>query len=424
MENDKIKPQPITDLARPKTPWAFRTANLLGRPLAPVLFNLDEASLLNTARKQTGIDDFGDDSFREPLQVLLKSLKKEAGLSAFGRLATRRLIIQLLSTRLILQDMLVRHPEIVEEKIESPIIIAGLPRTGTTHLHDLMSRDPGLRYIPYWQSLEPFPPPSPNPKKPEPDLRREKCEQSLKFIDYVMPLFISMHEMSVDGPHEEMQLLAIHFSTMLFESIYYLPGYRDWYKASDHTGAYGYLKLVLQAMQWQDGNRRRWVLKSPQHLEQFGPLMKTFPDAYLVQTHRDPVRITASVCTMMAYAHRLNAAKVDPQAIGRYWADRTEDLLRASVEQRHLVPEKQIIDIRFNEYMADQIGTLKRAYDFVGQPFTAEARQAIEAFIADNPKGKHGTVQYRLEKVGIDPAERREALKFYREFFNVPEEGN
>ncbi|MFO8102446.1 MAG: sulfotransferase [Dehalococcoidia bacterium] len=418
------KAQPITDLARPQTPLAFRTANLLGRPLAPVLFRLDEESLLKSAGKQTGLDDFGGSSFLKPMRILLKSLREEASLSAFGQLATRRLMVQLLSTRLILQDMLNRHPEIVEERIEKPIVIAGLPRTGTTHLHNLMSRDPGLRYIPYWQSLEPFPPASPDSKKPEPDLRRKNCEQALKFLDYVMPLFVSMHEMSVDGPHEEMQLLAVHFSTMLFESIYYLPAYRDWYRASDHEGAYSYMKLILQAMQWQDGDRRRWVLKSPQHLEQFGPLMKTFPDAYLVQTHRDPVRITASVCTMMAYAQRMNAAKVDPLAVGEYWSARTEDLLRASVEQRHLIPRNQIIDIRFDEYMADQVGNLKRAYDFVEQPFTAEARQAIEAFIADNPKGKHGTVQYRLENVGIDPAERRAALKFYQDFFNVPEERN
>ncbi len=416
--------QPIVDLASPRTPLAFRSANLIARPLAPILFRLDESSLLNAARKQTGLEDFGEDSFRGPLRILLGALRNEANLSAFGHLATRRLLIQLLSTRLILQDMLTRHPEILEERIEKPIVIAGLPRTGTTHLHNLMAQDPGLRHLPYWQSLEPFPPPNHNSKNQESDPRRKNCEQALKFLDYVMPLFISMHEMTVDGPHEEMQLLAIHFSTMLFESIYYLPSYRDWYTASDHTGAYNYMKIVLQAMQWQDGIRRRWVLKSPQHLEQFGPLMKIFPDAYLVQTHRDPVRITASVCTMMAYTQRMNARKVDPPAIGRYWSARTEDLLRASVEQRHLVPEKQTIDIRFDEYMADQAGTLMRAYDFVEQPFTEEARKAVQSFIDENPRGKHGTVQYRLENVGIDPAERRRALKFYQDFFNVPEEGN
>ena len=278
--------------------------------------------------------------------------------------------------------------------------------------------------MPYWESLEPFLPPNQQIKPSEQDPRVKRCERALKFMDYVMPLFSSMHEMTVDGPHEEMQLLSIHFSAMLFETMYFVPSYRDWYKESDHTGAYACMRLALQAMQWQDGSQKRWVLKSPQHLEQFGPLLAAFPDAMIVQTHRDPVRITASVCTMITYAQRMNARKVDPTAIGHYWADRTEDLLRASIEQRHLVPKDQVLNVRFHEYMADQIGTLKGVYKFIGQPFTDEAERAIQAFIDNNPKGKHGTVQYRLENVGINPAERREALKFYQEFFDVPNEGN
>ncbi|MFO8011045.1 MAG: sulfotransferase [Dehalococcoidia bacterium] len=414
-------PQPIRDLARPETPLLFRTANFAGCPLASRLVKLEEESLLAAARKKTGLNDFGDDSFREPMRILLKALDKEASLSAFGRFATRRFIIQLLSTRLLLQDLLKQHPEILQEPIESPIVVAGLPRTGTTHLHNLLSQDPALRYLPYWQTLEPLPPPDSRPEKGE-DPRIKQCRQALKVIQYIMPLFPAMHEMTVDGPHEEIQLLAVHFSSMLFETTYHIPGYRDWYKATDHTGAYAYMKTILQAVQWLHGDNRRWALKSPQHLEQFGPLLKVFPDARIVQTHRDPVRITASLCVMIAYAHRMNNASVDPVAIGRYWADRTEDLLRASVEDRHLIPKEQVMDVRFSDYMADQMGTIKKVYEFAGQPFTEEAERAIQAFIDANPKGKHGSVLYRLEDVGIDPAERRQALTFYQEFFDVPDE--
>lgn len=423
MNTGPNQPQPITDLGCPGVPLSFRLFNSITQPIAPIMFSLDEDNLLKSAQKKTGLNDYGEESFREPLRILLDSLQNEANLSSFGRLATRRFIIQLLSTRLILQDMVTRYPEILEERIESPIIIAGLPRTGTTHLHNLMSCDPDLRHIPYWQSLEPFPPLPGLDGQLKADTRRKDCEQALKFIDYVMPLFASMHEMTVDGPHEEMQLLAVHFSAMLFETMYYLPGYRNWYRMTDHSGAYAYMKLVLQAIQWQDGKRKRWVLKTPQHLEQFGPLFRVFPDACLVQTHRDPVRITVSVCTMIAYAQRMNSHKVDPEAVGRYWIDRTEDLLRASVEQRHLIPDGQAMDIRFHEYMADQMGTLMSVYEFADQPFTDEAQRAIRAFIDDNPKGKHGTVRYDPEPVGIDWQERRAGLKFYQDFFSVPNEG-
>lgn len=419
------KAEPIRDLARPRLPFPLRAINTLGGPLAPALISLEEGDLLDVAQRRTGLKDYGDESFREPLGVLLKAIREEAHLSAFGRFSSRRLVIQLLSTRLILQDLLNRHPEIREERIERPIIISGLPRTGTTHLHNLMSRDPALRYIPYWESLEPFLPPGQRPGAGKPDPRLKRCEQAIRFITYIMPLFPSMHEMTVEGPHEEIQFLAAHFSSMLFETTYHIPGYRDWYKSADQTDAYNYMKLIFQALQWQDGEtKRRWVLKSPQHLEQSAPLLKVFPDACIVQTHRDPVRITASLCVMIAYAQRMNGTRVDPFAIGRYWADRGEDLLRASVDQRHLIPGGQVTDVRFHEYMADQLGTLRRVYDFAGQPFTEEAARAVEAFIRDNPKGKHGTVLYRLEDVGIDPVERRQALKFYQEFFGVPNEGS
>ena len=241
-------------------------------------------------------------------------------------------------------------------------------------------------------------------------------------IDYVMPLFSSMHEITADGPHEEIQLLAIDFCTMLFETMYIIPGYRDWYKANDHTRTYNYLRMALQVLQWQNHGDRRWVLKSPQHLEQFRPLLAAFPDARIIQTHRDPVRITASLCTMVAYTQRMNTSVIDPWVIGHYWGNRIEDLLRASVEDRRLLPEDQVLDIRFHEYMADQISMVERVYEFVGQPMTDVAARAIRTFKDANPKGKHGRILYRLEDFGLDPDERREALRFYQEFFDIPEE--
>lgn len=417
-----IKEQPIADLANPRLPFLFKAANIIGRPFSRHFAKLDENDLLETAKKQLELNDFGDESFREPLRVLLNALKAEAGLSTFGRFAARRLILQLLSTRLLIQDLVNRYPEILEEQIKSPIIIAGLPRTATTHLHNLMSQDPDLRYIPYWESLEPILPENQRPEPGEQDPRIKRCGQALKMMDYVMPLCSSMHEITTDGPHEEIQLLAIDFSTMLFETVYLIPSYGDWYKGNEHSRAYNYLRLVLQVLQWQNNGTKRWILKSPQHLEQFRPLLSAFPDARIIQTHRDPVRITASLCTMIAYSQRMNASKIDPLAIGHYWANRIEDLLRASVDDRHLLPEDQVLDIRFHEYMADQISMVERVYKFVGQPLTDEAAKAIQSFKNANPKGKHGRVLHRLEDFGLDPDERRKALYFYQDFFNIPEE--
>lgn len=407
----------IDDLAHPRLPWPVRALNALLRPIASRVARLDESGILTAAERATGLRDFGDDRFREPLRALLDALGTEARLTPLGRLMTRQVILQLLGTRLRLQDLLHRHPEVRRETIARPIVVSGLPRTGTTHLHNLISRDPDLRSLPYWEALEPFP-----PGGGRPDRRIERCAQALRFVAYVMPLFPLMHEMDAQLPHEEIQLLAVEFSTMLFEATYHVPGYRAWYAAHDQTPAYATMKLLLQALQWMHGGGGRWVLKSPQHLEQLGPLFATFPDACLVQTHRDPVAVTASLGTMTTYGLRMQSDGVDPVARGRYWATRVEELLRASVRDRPLVPAAQAFDVRFHEFMADDAAMVERVYAFAGQPMTDRARAAARAFMDANPRGKLGRVEYRLEDFGLEPAERRRALRFYQERFDVPDE--
>jgi hypothetical protein len=410
----------ITDLDAPRLPFPLRALNTLGRPFARRAFSLDEESLMAAARRRAGCEDFGAEGFREPLRVLLDALQREAGLSAMGRFMTRQLVIQLLSNRLLVEDTVRRHPELLEVPVAKPIVIAGLPRTGTTHLHNLVSADPALRSLPYWESLEPVALPG---EGDDPAPRIERCGQGLKAIDYVMPYFKRMHEMTPEARHEEIQLLAIDFSTMLFEASYRIPSYRDWYKGHDQTGAYRYLQRVLQVLQFLRGPKpTRWALKSPQHLEQLEPLMRVFPDATVVQTHRDPVRVTASMATMATYTARMQGEGIDAHAEGRYWADRVEDLLRGSVEGRRFVPEGQLLDVRFHEFMRDDVATVKRVFEFAEQPWTKATEAAVRAYIDANPRGKHGTIAYHLEDLGLDAAERREALRFYSERFDLPEE--
>jgi Sulfotransferase family len=230
-----------------------------------------------------------------------------------------------------------------------------------------------------------------------------------------------MHEMACDLPQEEIQLLAIAFSTMLFEWTNYVPGYRDWYRANDQTPAYSYLRKLLQVLQWLRGGTR-WVLKSPQHLEQLKLLLEVFPDAKIVQTHRDPVAVTASLCTMLAYVARIQTERVDLLEVGRYWSARVEDLLQASVRDRPLVPDGQVLDVRFHEFVADDVTTIKRVYEFAEQPMTEDALREVESFIAANPRGKLGRIEYHLEDFGLDPRELRQSLRFYQERFDVPDE--
>jgi hypothetical protein len=411
-------PTRITDWKKPRLPLLLTAFNAVGEWPTRALVSLDSESVLAAARKRTDLGNFGDERFLEPLEVLLSALRTEAPLSAFGRLVARHFIVQLLESRLRLEELYRLHPEIEAQKIERPIIVAGLPRTGTSHLFNLMAQDTSLRWIPYWESIEPFPDPSEKPGRDGRDPRIARGAKTLRFLEKIMPLFIAMHEFTVEGPHEELQLLAMDFSSVLFESSWHIPSYSEWYKRTDRTASYAYLKRCLKALQFLRP-KDRWLLKTPEHLINLKALVTEFPDATFVQTHRDPVRITASLAIMITYGSRMQQRGADAEEIARYWSARTEDFLRAGVQDRDLLPESQVIDVHFTDFMADMKGTVRRVFDCAGHPYGEATDKAIDRFLAENPKGKHGLVDYRLEDLGIDPEERRKALAFYRERFGV-----
>ncbi len=375
---------------------------------------LEPGALLDRARTETGLDDFGDRAFEEPLGVLVQALVETARLSPVGRVMLHTQLVQLLKNRLLLTDLLSRHPEIHDIDVVAPIVIAGLPRTGTTHLHNLLAADPALRYLPYWESIEPIP--TPGTEGAEPDPRLERTKQGVWFMDLAMPLFPLMHEITPWAAHEEIHLLAIDFSTMFFETLAYVPDWATYYRAHDQTPHYRYMRTVLQALQHLTGDQR-WVLKSPQHIEQFGPLLEVFPDATFVVTHRDPVNIVTSMATMVAYTARMNVDTVEPAVLGNYWADRIEVMLRACARDRDLLPAAQTIDVRFDEFMADDLAMVRRIYALADQPFEGPAEAAMAEYLAAHQRGRLGRIDYRADEVGLDEDELRTRFEFYVERF-------
>jgi Sulfotransferase family len=383
---------------------------------------LDADVLLRSAQNATGLTDFGDGAFVPRLRLLVRALAIEGCLSPVGRVMAHAQLLQMLKNRLKVEALFARHPQAADLEIRAPIVIVGLPRTGTTHLHNLLAADPALRGLPYWESLEPVLLDEELPVGSEPDPRRTRCDQALWFVNETMPYFVRMHEMTTDHMHEEIQLLALDVSTMLFETMGVLPSWRDAYVATDQTASYRYLRRVLQAIQWQRGGGR-WVLKSPQHLEQVGPLLRAFPDAVVVFTHRDPASVVASYVTMAAYTARMSQEPpIDVHAIGRYWRSRIEDLFRACTRDRALVPAAQSIDIRFDEFMRDDLAMVHRIYALADAPVTNEAERAWAAFMESHPRGVHGTIAYDLAQFGLDATEIHEACRFYVERFGIARE--
>jgi len=410
------RPEPIAldDLADPIYPEA---SNPIRAALAAygAALELTPQALMSTASERTGLKQWGDPGFRERLTVLCEALRTEADLSMTGVAIVFEQLVGNLVNRLRLEALIAEHPEIESVVIERPIIICGLPRSGTTHLHNLIAADPNIRSLPYWESLEPFP----APDETDDQGRRDRCAAGLELLDATMPEFKRMHEMTVDHAHEEIQLLANDISGMLFETTYRVPTFAAHYKSHDQLPSYRYLKRSLQAMQWLRGGTR-WVLKSPQHLEQFPTLCAAFPDATFVVTHRDPVEVTQSMVTMVAYGSRMACDRPDPIAIGRYWMHRAEELLNGCLRDRDVLPAEHSMDIRFTDFMADEHATLRAIYELAGQPFGSDVSDAMASFIAEHPRGRHGAVGYDLAAVGLDADDVAQRLCAYRERFVGP----
>jgi len=378
-----------------------------------------EKAILDAAREATGLSDFGDDGFKTRLAVWLQAVNEDRELATIGRIGVFRDIARYATNRLRFEDLLKRHPEIHDVEIDRPIIVAGLPRSGTTHLLNLIAADTRLRDLRYWESVEPIPIPGEEAGEDGVDPRLARCRENYKQQDMMMPLLKNMHDMAPEHVHEEIELQCIDFSSYELEWIATVPRWRDYYLADDQRPSYQYMKTVLKALQWMRGPSR-WVLKSPQHMEQLGPLIETFPDATVAITHRDPVSVIASAVTMLTYGDRIRRTRVDPPAVAAYWIDRVERLLRACVADRDLISKDQSIDVLFHEFMDDDIATVRRIYQLADLEMTPGALANLEGYMADNPRGKHGKILYDLSgDFGVERDELRERFGFYFDRFPI-----
>lgn len=385
---------------------------------------LDSATLHAQASAELGLDDFGPQDYRERMDLLLECYRSVPGLSPAGQVNLYAQFVQLLKNRLLLADLVRREPEVLETELVPPVMIAGLPRTGTTHLQQLLAATGLFRTLPYWESLEPFP--LPGERGVEPDPRIGRTAQAMDAMHAALPHMILMHEM--DGPehvHEEIALLACDFSTMFFETLTDVPRWVDHYRAHDQAPHYSYLRLQLQALQHLDRARgrggRRWLLKSPQHLEQLPVVAQVFPGATVVITHRDPAHVVTSLATMVAYTERMfRAAPLDPHDTGRRWADRLEVMLDALLRDRDELGPDTSIDLPFDQFMADQEGALERVLALAGEDFTSTARAGAADYLATHARGHLGRVDYRPEAVGLDPDELRARFAPYSRRFLSP----
>jgi hypothetical protein len=401
----------IGDLSAPVLTDAQRKA-LAAAEVATVELTVE--AVLKAARRQAGLDDFGPDDFIERLQVILEVVAWE-GHTKLTQVSTFRRIVDKAVNRLLTLELVKRHPEIREEPIEAPLFVAGLPRSGTTHLLNLIAADSRFQSLPYWQVLRPVPLlPQEAIGADGVDPRWKAAQARWEGLQRINPYAAAHHAMDPDHISEDGELQMQDFSSYVWEFSLWAPQWRDHYLAHDQTPHYEYEKLLLQILQWQRGTRLRWITKAPQHFEQLLPIMNVFPDALVVFTHRDPVASLQSIATNYAYTARWRETEPDPARAFDYWADRYERLLSAYRRDVGAVPQAQRFDVLYREFVGDDVGMVARIYKAAGLEMTAAARAELEGYMETHRQGHAGRFLFDIrEDFGAEPAAVRERYRAY-----------
>jgi hypothetical protein len=396
---------------------AVRGLNFGGRTLRRLGVeppSLDADALHRAARTRAGTSDYGSWRFDEPLERLLKSYHDEAKLTTLGRITVRELIVSLLDNLLRMEAERAANPAIEEQRIVAPVFIIGLPRTGTTHLHGLLSQDPGNRAPATWEVMYPAAARSPKAVAEA----RAKTGTRLGWADRLAPEFMRIHPIAPDLPQECIAITAQVFMSIQFHTTHDVPSYQDWFEQAPQTLGFDFHHRFLQHLQAKSAGSR-WVLKAPGHLFALEGLLARYPDARIVHTHRDPLRVMASMASHATVLRRAFSDAADPRKIAADWAERWARALDTFLTVRDRAPREQFFDVDFASIENDPIGTVERVYDFLGWPLTREAREAMNAFLAANPKNKHGVHRYTLEQFGLGREAQAARFRTYCERFGI-----
>ncbi len=376
--------------------------------------------LIATACEEAGSDDFGADGWQPGLQRLTDALVDEARLSAIGVEIAYLDIMRALKNRLGVIDWRNKHPDIAAQPISAPIFIVGQPRTGTTILYDLLAQDPDLRAPLTWEVDAPCPVPQPETYHTDP--RIAATQASIELSEQIIPGFMAFHPMGALVGQECVRITASEFVSMIFSVQYRVPSYYRWllYEA-EHAGAYRFHRIFLQHL--QSGVPGQWLLKSPAHLWHLDDLFAEYPDALIVQTHRDPLNVISSIA---ALTHHLRRMGSDESNIAECAAQSYEEIVVGLEREMALraagaIPAGRVIDVLFTDFMNDPWTTIKDIYQRLGRELKPEAAQRMRDFLATHP-GDGGASRYTWADTGLDTDEVRERVSAYQDRYGVPTE--
>jgi len=374
--------------------------------------------LIEQAQTATGLARFDSDSFREGLDVFLADVNAgQPPEAALERI--QGAVVQALANRLKVTDYLEQRPELLQRPIERPVFVFGMPRTGTTLLSNLLATDPARRSPLTWEIDNPVPPPTRDTLYTDPRaLQRLEMERQLLAA---RPEMGKYYRSSAIYPNECVYIMAHDFKTLMWESRGRLPNYRDWLFRTDMTSAYEYHKRFLQLLQADAPGT--WNLKMPSHGLWLQTLLKVYPDARLIWTHRDPLTALGSFCSIIALSHQAHTAKVDPEWVGQNCAWQAQQHAGRIMDARDALGEDRMIDIHYQQLTRDPIDTMRSLYAALGDEFTAEAEAGMRAWLADNPQDKFGKHEYKLAQYGLSQDSAEALFERYLARYPVEREG-
>jgi hypothetical protein len=379
------------------------------------MMTLESAQLIAAARKQTGLFSLGDDAILEGLQQLVDALNTEARLTERGVQSVQGILVGTLANRLRVEDYLARHPELPQRPIDRPMFVFGLPRTGTTLLINLLNEDSERRCLLRWEAFNSVPPPKGAELSSDSRYLTEQArlDQSIKH----MPQISAIHHEDADSPTECQFAMAPSFCAQYYESMFNIPGYSRWFMQADYLPAFRYHKRLLQLLQSEAPGR--WTLKNPWHPLFLNALTTVYPDAQLVMTHRDPVEVVGSACSLVKHVRRMFSDEVHLPTIAATLMATFDQMIERMLAYRQRHGWDSIVDVDYGALMRDPIGEVRKLYTHFNEPFTAAAEKAMIAFLANNPKGKHGRHDYSLEEFGLSNAQVREHFRDYSARFKL-----
>lgn len=372
--------------------------------------------LLRRAQAATSLEDFGDDTFREGLEILVAAIDTEARLTPDGRAAYEGQLVDLLSNRLQVEHWYRLHPEIDEQEIVAPLIGLGLPRTGSTALSCLLAEDPAARSIRNWEAQAPCPPPETATQYS--DSRIEKAQQSMDRRNKMFPRMKTMVPSTATSPTECQTYMAYDFKSQLFQAFVQIPSYVEWLNhEADLVPTYRYVKRVLKLLQWHCPPGR-WRLKNPSHSLFIDALAQVFPDARFWMTHRDVASVVPSVADLYYELTKAFSNDVDKKWLGSMTTDFCELGMRRMMAFRDAGNEYRFFDIYFQPFQKDPWPILAQLYAFLGEDLAPAALERMETWRRGTPRDKHGSHRYDAAEFGIDPDELRRRFAFYSNRFS------